>query len=264
MIRFTAATQHDLPALTELWQLCFGDDAKLINAFWQALFGKLRVFCAADGKKTVAFLCAMPTTLVDDEGGEHPTAYLYAVCTAPAYRRRGISSALMRFAENALQKDGFLFTALVPAEESLFDFYAKQGYRTACYHRSYTVAAGKSAAKITPIHADAYRNLRQMQLYGSAILYPLPLLEWQESVGGLYRVETADTVCCAAAEVYGDRCICKELLPDCPEAAAALAAKLGCTEALVRTDGVEQKFGMLKPLQDVSVPEMAYLGLAFD
>ena len=56
----------------------------------------------------------------------------------------------------------------------------------------------------------------------------------------------------------------RELLPDCPEAAAALADKLGCREASFRTAGGTQPFGMAKSLDGTPLPQRAYLGPAFE
>ena len=265
MARFALAQKADRPALTALWQTCFGDEKAQIDAFWRALWQHIRVFAAYEGKTPISMLCALPTSLVDEAGESCPAAYLYAVCTAPQRRRQGLCAALLAYAEKALQKEGCRFAALVPSNKELFGFYQKLGYQTTFFHREYTVPAEKGTAKLTKLDADGYRNLREMQLYGAFLSYPLPLLQWQASAGpGLYRIETADTVCCCAAEQSGERLICKELLPDCPEAAATLAATLGCRDALVRTCGEEAPFGMVKPLADLPVPAAAYLGLAFD
>ncbi|MGN1307935.1 MAG: GNAT family N-acetyltransferase [Faecousia sp.] len=265
MARFALAQKADRPALTALWQTCFGDEKAQIDAFWRALWQHIRVFAAFEGNAPVSMLCALPTSLVDEAGESCPAAYLYAVCTAPQRRRQGLCAALLAYAEKALQKEGCRFAALVPSNKELFGFYQKLGYQTAFFHREYTVSAGKRTAKITKLDADGYRNLREMQLYGAFLSYPLPLLQWQASASpGLYRIETAEAVCCCAAEQSGELLICKELLPDCPEAAASLAAKLGCKDALVRTCGEEAPFGMVKPLSDLPAPTEAYLGLAFD
>ena len=95
------------------------------------------------------------------------------------------------------------------------------------------------------------------------------LLRWQEAISrssgaGLYRIETGDAVCCAAAERDGETLLVRELLPDCPEAAAALADKLGCREASFRTAGGTQPFGMAKSLDGTPLPQRAYLGPAFE
>ena len=265
MARFASAQKADLPALTALWQICFGDEEADIHAFWRALWQDIRVFAAYEGKTPVSMLCALPTSLVDEAGESFPNAYLYAVCTAPQHRKQGLCAALLAYAERALRNEGCRFAALVPSSEALFGFYQKFGYQTAFFHKEYTVPAEKGTAKITKLDADGYRNLREMQLYGAFVSYPLPLLQWQTGAApGLYRIETEDAVCCCAAEGSGERLICKELLPDCPEAAASLAAKLGYRAALVRTCGEETPFGMAKALCELPVPETAYLGLAFD
>ena len=51
---------------------------------------------------------------------------------------------------------------------------------------------------------------------------------------------------------------------DRTEAAAALADKLGCREAVFRTAGGTQPFGMAKSLDGTPLPQRAYLGPAFE
>lgn len=269
MTRFVRAQTRDLPALTALWQTCFGDSAQSVKAFWDALFLKIQVFAAQDSARLDAMLCALPVTFIDEDGDAQPAAYFYAVCTAPDKRGRGLCRALMQHAERELQKGGISVFTLVPSSAELFDFYAKLGYQPAFYHDSYSVPAARGAVKLRRIDADAYRNLRQMQLYGDFLSYDAALLAFAQhaseaSGGGLFRLETAELVCCAAAERAGDILLIKELLPDCPEAAAALAAALNCSEAQVCTAGSAVPFGMCKTVGGQACPQNAYLGLAFD
>ena len=65
MSQFAQAQKCDLPALTALWQTCFGDETAQIKAFWRALWPHIRVFAAYDGKAPSAMLCALPAALVD-------------------------------------------------------------------------------------------------------------------------------------------------------------------------------------------------------
>lgn len=210
------AARRDLPALTRLWQACFGDTEAEVRAFWQALFDCTPVYLrrAPDGSPA-AMLCALP------------------------------------------------------AEESLFGFYARFGYRTVFTCRTETVPAARGDCSITPLTPDGWQSLRELQLYDSHLSYPPELLRWQETISrssgaGLYRIETGDAVCCAAAERDGETLLVRELLPDCPEAAAALADKLGCREASFRTAGGTQPFGMAKSLDGTPLPQRAYLGPAFE
>ncbi len=265
MISFVQGLRTEL--LTPLWQSCFGDSKEVIETFWRKTAGRALTFAALDGTAPVSMLCALPTELVDESGQALCAAYLYAVCTAPAYRRRGLCAALLAYAEKELRD--YDVCMLVPDSEAMFHYYEKRGYRTVFYHSSFELPAHKSDVRITKLTADAYRALRELQLYGSFVSYDAPLLELQKcaseaSGAGLYRLETADSVCCAAAEKRDVCLLCKELLPCCPEAAAALAEQLGCEKAVVRTLGDTVPFGMLKPLRGVDVFEKAYLGLAFD
>lgn len=265
MAQFQYAQKQDYSALRALWRTCFGDEDAQIDAFWRIT--EPTVFLAKEQGRVVSMLCALSAPLIDSCGEPLPAAYLYAVCTAPEFRGRGLCSRLLSYAENELKKTA-VFAALVPSGAKLFDFYAKLGYQTAFYHKKYRIGASGSA-KITKLDADGYRNLREMQLYGDFLSYDASLLQWQkqlsESSGaGLYRIETAQEICCAAAEKCGDTLIIKELLPDCPRAAAALASQLHCSDAEVRTDEPINPFGMIKALSDQPIPDQAYLGLAFD
>lgn len=254
-MKYEKAKKSDLPALTKLWQACFGDSVAAISEFWK-VFEHIDVFIARENVP-VAMLCALPVTFFDEAGEAHKASYFYAICTAKSHRGRGISKKLTEFAETNVKSE---FVFLTPANEELFGFYRKSGYETACCHNTYRVtAAGK--ASIQPIRAAVYQNLRQMQLYADFIDYDDRLIALQT---GLYRIETKDAICCAAAEKHGGELLIKELLPDVPEAAAALAAHLGAQSALVRTEGGKTPFAMAKSLCSLPCPEGVYLGLAFD
>lgn len=265
MISFAQIRQPEL--LTPLWQSCFDDGRDVIETFWRRTKGRVLCFAALDGSAPVSMLCALPAELVDECGASLRAAYLYAVCTAPAYRRRGLCAALLSYAEQALHD--FDVCMLVPDGDAMFRYYEKHGYRTAFYHSSFELPARRFEVNVTELTAEEYRNLRELQLYGSFVSYDAPLLELQKCAGeasgaGLYRLETDDAVCCAAAERRGDCLLFKELLPASPEAAAALAEKLGCKKAVVRTLGDDVPFGMEKPLHGAALPETSYLGFAFD
>lgn len=254
---FERAKKEHLSGLTALWHVCFGDEEADIRRFWEAAFEKMQVYHVREGKKSLAMLCVLPTQLIDECGEGRSCGYFYAVCTAPEARGGGLCAKLMRFAE---QNCGHDCAALVPAEESLFEFYRKLGYQTAFYHKQYSISA-QNGAKITKASPEVYRSIRELQLYGDFVSYE----EWLLPLaGGLYRIETEDGVFCACAVKQGGALEIKELLPDEPKAAAALAAHLGCERAEVRTDGGDIPFGMCKALKNRALPNRAYLALAFD
>lgn len=256
-MQYGRAVKADLPALTSLWHACFGDTEAEIQRFWTATFDKIQVYTAKEGKSLSAMLCVLPSVFVDEEGEGRSCGYFYAVCTAKAYRRKGICRKLMAYAEANCGHD---CAALVPASEELFGFYQKMGYLPCFYQHKYTVPAAQGAT-VSPASAQVYRSIRELQLYGD-------FLSWEEFLlpcaGALYRIETADGLYCACAVKDGDSLYIRELLPDSPVAAAALAAHLRCKQAHVCTFGNSTLFGLCKALKPFHLPEQAYLGLAFD
>lgn len=265
MTEFTRVERSELPALTALWAACFGDDTALIEGFWARLFPQIAVFAAKQDGAPVSMLCALPTQWVTDDGQAVSAAYLYAVCTAAAHRGKGLCRRLTAYAEAALRKEGAALTYLSPATADLFDFYQKLGYSSAFSAHEYSVFPKKHPCKITEITPSVYRNLREMQLYGNCISVGESLLDWLHFSGAaLYRIETAQEVCCAAVLRGCDTLTLAELLPDVPEAAEALCAKLGASRAQVRVPGSTVPSGMAKPLvPNVSMPQNAYLGPDF-
>lgn len=264
------AQRKDLPALTSLWQTCFGDSEDSIRMFFDALFAQIQVFFTQQGGQPVSMLCALPAQLIDDTGQAHRIAYIYAVCTAPRFRGRGLSRQLLSYAENVLKKEGYVFSALVPSTPSLFDFYRSAGYETAFFHTQYM--PGTSDAPVgSAVRVDAarYAELREMLLQCDFVSFDMKLLQYQQAVcecsgAGLYAINLNHCVCCAAAERRGRALLLKELLPNEPAAAMVLARELGCDTVTVRTPGIERPFGMIKPLGALPAPQNCYLGFAFD
>lgn len=250
-----------LPALTALWHTCFGDDVREIEAFWARLFDRIDVYAAFSGDAAETMVCALPTELVDEAGEGCPCAYLYALCTAPACRNRGLAAELLTFAADDLRKRGVAFAALAPAEPSLYAYYARQGFQTVGFCDEKTVESAARPIQVRPADPATYRNLREMQLYGAFLSYDAALLALEGR--RLLRVETADAVYCADAEKQGDCLLLRELLPADPTVAAALAAHFGCRSAKLRTAGNTIPTAMLRPLGEETLPKKLYFPFDF-
>lgn len=212
--------RRDLPALTR-WQACFGDTEAEVRAFWQALFDCTPVYLRrAPGRQPRSHAVRAPgPELVGDDGDAVLLLSLRRL-HGPGPARAQPCRLLLQEAEQDLKRQGIRAAVLVPAEESLFGFYARFGYRTVFNCRTETVPAARGDCSITPLTPDGWQSLRELQLYDSHLSYPPELLHWQETISrssgaGLYRIETGDAVCCAAAEhETAKRCSCR-LLPDC-------------------------------------------------
>lgn len=270
------ARREDRAALQALWLQCFGDTDDDTALYFDAYDLTRRVFTAREGAVITAMTVWFPVTVIGADGTELPAAYLYAVATAQPFRRRGVCRALLSFAEDALWRQGFKLTLLVPANAALAEFYGRLGYQPACYHREFSVTAGASGAVVRPVSAGEYYQLRQMCLWEQFVEYGLPELTYQQAIcrrsgGDLVSVEAGGELGCAVVERSGDATLrVKELLlPQAAQAEAArgILAHFSAASALVRTPCAAadaKPFGMAKWLLGQPRSLRVYLGLAFD
>lgn len=274
------ARPEDKGALQALWAQCFGDAPAETELYFSAYAYSRSVFTARQAGQIAAMAIWFPVTVIGADGAESPAAYLYAVATDAAFRRRGICRSLLNFAEQTLCRQGIVRTVLVPAGEELFAFYQKMGYETAFFCREFSVSGGASGARVQPVSAAQYYQLRQMLLWDRFVEWRETELAYQKALcrrtgGDLVTVETAGATGCAVVEKTGRTTLAvKELLlteaAEETEAVRGILAQFQAERALVRTPcpaGAEdaKAFGMVKLLKPQrGGAEGGYLGIAFD
>ncbi len=176
MITFRKALPCDLEGMVRIWCDCFGDSEYIVKYFLNCGFDSYVALC---GDSAVAMLHFMKTEISlknDIKNG----VYLYAAATLPKYRNMGIMSKLIRFAEQDALKNGVKFICLTPANQELFTFYKRLGYREFFKTRFITVKRAelekscKIAGNTTKYSFDIIANLR-FNIYWKrigSILYP--------------------------------------------------------------------------------------------
>lgn len=244
------ATKQDLPALTQLWTQCFGDPPAVVRHFFDTLWTHIRVYLSED---RTAMLTALPVRWKNRD-----TAYLYAVATHSEFRGQGLCRNLMSYAEQDLQKQGYSYTTLCPAEASLYSFYQSMGYKTTFYATS-KMFHGKHSGLVQTVSPETYAILRK-NYTPDGVEYPDCLLALQAQSGRLVKI---DMLGCAALEQTETGWIVRELLSHTPsQAAQILCAYLNLDEILCRMPGSDP-FAMAKSL-DGSPLTPSYLGFAFE
>ena len=159
MIRF--AKNADVPFLKALWREAFGDDDSFINFFYERRFSESNTLIWAENEIPVAILTLLPAQMkiVDKL---YPVKYVYGVATKLEYRGRGISSELIHYI-NEQADNNHEILVLVPAEESLFDFYKRFGYQKSFYLKEYSFPARENlpvSYEVRPISPDEYKEIR--------------------------------------------------------------------------------------------------------
>ena len=212
---YRLATKEDLPGIRALWQEAFHEEPTLPGC---------DCFVAEQDGQIAGMLFAMPQKL--KIGKLHKAAYFYAIATLQAYRGRGICRGLMEYAEAHVDADCCM---LVPASESLFDFYGKFGYKTAFYRNKTAASNGRE------IPMEQYLERREQLLTMPHVVYDD--LSYAQKIYDLKFYETQDGICAASEHFTAEN----------------LPHDLG-----------DHPCGMIKWLRNEESMEKAYLGFALD
>ncbi len=116
-----------IESLTKLWDSVFGDSEEYIKLFFKEAYFDGECFGEiADGEVISAFYLLKCS--VRYAGKTYEGRYLYAAATLPKYRGKGLMSKLIEEAITYCKAAGLDFIALVPASDSLYDYYGRFGF----------------------------------------------------------------------------------------------------------------------------------------
>lgn len=131
MIRFADSSM--ITTLKEIWQEAFGDSRAYTDFVYANLFTPDNTLVWVEDNHPVAMMTLLPAT-IHTAAGLCAARYVYGVATRRTHRGQGLSSALIRYANDlADQRDEAM--VLVPSDSGLFEFYQKNGYHTAFYYK---------------------------------------------------------------------------------------------------------------------------------
>lgn len=116
-----APSFSQLPQLQSLWQQAFHES---MHSFIMTSYSEKRSLVAEINGKVAAALYWF-----DLQYQGKRLAYLYAIATEEKHRGQGIGQGLIAAAHSHLKNLGYAGTILVPANEGLFSFYQKCGYK---------------------------------------------------------------------------------------------------------------------------------------
>jgi GNAT superfamily N-acetyltransferase len=116
--------------LKKLYLLCFTDDTvEDADFLFENVFSKAELLCEEVDGKPISMLFLMDCTL-NQKGKETPFYYLYAACTHPDFRGKGIMGGLLEKAKAFAEKKDKAGIILKPASPSLFKFYNNYGFES--------------------------------------------------------------------------------------------------------------------------------------
>ena len=242
----------DVPGLRKLWKLAFGDTDEFLDLFFSVAFSSDRCRCIREGDGISAALYWL-----DMDCNGQKFAYIYAVATDPTCRGRGLCRLLMEDTAELLTAGGYDGAILVPQDAGLRTMYGRMGYLPAT-SLDQVFCAGSTPCPVQEITAADYAARRGALLPEGSILPGKAALDFLAAFARFY----AGDGFLAAVSQEQEHLRILEYLGN-PEAAPALVAALGRTEATLRRPGKGMEFSMYRPLtQTCQKPE--YYPFAFD
>lgn len=164
------------PALERLWRECFSEPEECIDLFFARQFRPENCAVFLVEGEPVAGLYLLEADLMLPRE-RYPVYYVYAAATLPSYRGKGLMGKLLSFVNGELaplrNRAG---TILLPASDTLYRFYEKQGYHTGFYIRSVEVSCDKipEACRAVAVSGNPMADVRCRALTGQ------PYVRWSE------------------------------------------------------------------------------------
>lgn len=275
-----------LPQLNKLWNVCFGDEIAYSSFFFSHKMLGHEVFenqfvYMQDGK-AVSMLSVLSATIRTDQG-VMPFWYIYGVATDPEYQKRGFAGELIRHVLS-LAKEKNIAVGLVPASDSLFEYYQKFGFEIFFYKCKQCFAVEHNIdtkpaknLKIEPVSPAQYNALRNKTFHNAGCVQwddkaaAYALMENSNLGGMAYRLSFDKQVYIILFYAYEGELFVRETnLPEelLKEACTILAKKYNCTKVRMTTAPMGQhtpemlKHGMIYNYHGFA--QNAYLGLALD
>lgn len=110
-----------------LWKRCFHDSEAFVDFYFAERYNDAVSRTLYSEGKVVSALQAIPYPMTF-YGDTIATAYISGACTDPDCRGRGYMAQLLNKTHRQMFEDGVLLSTLIPAEESLKNYYARFGY----------------------------------------------------------------------------------------------------------------------------------------
>lgn len=149
------ARREDIGDICRIWELCFGDPAETVEALLTPETLENTTVAAPDGR--VRALMAGFDGL--DFGGVR-ASYIFALCTEPGWRGRGLGALVLRGTARRCFERGAALACLHPASESLSRWYAGLGLETLSRVSYGAARVENGATGLRRVGAGEYAALR--------------------------------------------------------------------------------------------------------
>ncbi len=180
-LRVEWARHEDCPALSQIWQMCFGDSPDYVRFFFTRYLPRCRVMIAWANGTAAGSVYLLPAEIADG-GRVRKAIYVYALGVLPAFRSRGIGGVMLRRVLSVAEaEDAVCF--LRPASPELVSYYERLGMEKSHYAKMCQLSPDpairteeSTITEATP--AEYTRQCRKMPLLSGTVFWDLPHIEF--------------------------------------------------------------------------------------
>ena len=167
------AEERDIPALCEIWKVCFCDNEDYVRFFYRENRGNVTSTVYTVDDRPVSMLHWFDATFVNGED-RRKAKYLYSGGSLPEYRKNGYYGALIKYVEDYAKENGLILFGK-PATQKLIPYYAKFDFVPDASFNVVTFPSEKKIPiKVRDISPEEY-NLMRNKVFNS-----YPHVEWTD------------------------------------------------------------------------------------
>ncbi len=261
MVSCERAAWEDIPALKELWLLCFEEKPHAAQLFFERTISYTHAYKAACGKQIIAAVYCVGCML----NGKR-AHYLCGVATHPDFRRQGIMRKLIRFALADAENRGDAYSVLFPSNEGLYRFYEKLGYVSRCRVTQTELKREEigECSELTTVFPDT-DELQQLCFQNNFLFWNKELIRFAADYYAVYGVETlysADALVIAEVE-NGTATVLYAVYRDL-NSLKTLLSNMKAERYRLTLSGGDMPFGMIQPLGHNRLPDNTYIGITLN
>ena len=263
-----------IPLLKKLWLDCFEEKSEAVDLFFNRCLDFTSIYTASIEDKPVAMLYLVHSTLNDKKAH-----YLCCAATSLDYRNLGIMGRLIEYALKDSSKNGDVYSLLLPANEKLYGYYERFGYKPLCTARKAVFTreelirfAENNQSKRTSVNSYNYEELQRLCLKDNFLLQNNNFISFASAYYSLYDCKTVKSENCFALfeeengtakvfySIYDSFYTLAEILINNSNAKRFVFT--GKADDKLYKNSINEKYGMIKSLKNnEKIPENTYIGI---
>ena len=273
-LNFEKNKSEYIPLLKKLWLDCFEEKSEAVDLFFNRCLDFTSIYTASIEDKPVAMLYLVHSTLNDKKAH-----YLCCAATSLDYRNLGIMGRLIEYALKDSSKNGDVYSLLLPANEKLYGYYERFGYKPLCTARKAVFTreelirfAENNQSKRTSVNSYNYEELQRLCLKDNFLLQNNNFISFASAYYSLYDCKTVKSENCFALfeeengtakvfySIYDSFYTLAEILINNSNAKRFVFT--GKADDKLYKNSINEKYGMIKSLKNnEKIPENTYIGI---